>query len=49
MRIDLMADAFNLFNHATYAYQVNQASRAFGQVSTANLSRTVQLGVRVAF
>jgi hypothetical protein len=44
-----MAEAFNLFNHATYAYTTNQASRVFGQISSANLPRTVQLGVRVAF
>jgi hypothetical protein len=49
MRVDLMAEAFNLFNHATYAYVTNQASKAFGQISSANLPRTVQLGVRVAF
>jgi len=49
MRLDLMAEAFNLFNHATFAYVTNQASKAFGQVSTANLPRTIQLGVRVAF
>jgi hypothetical protein len=48
-RIDFSAEAFNLFNHSTYAFVTNQASRSFGGISTANLSRTVQLGVRVAF
>jgi hypothetical protein len=49
MRLDLMAEAFNLFNHATFAYVTNQASKSFGQVSTANLPRTIQLGFRLTY
>jgi hypothetical protein len=46
---ELLFETFNLFNHATFVYNTNEASPAFGNVSTANPPRTVQMAFRVAY
>jgi hypothetical protein len=47
--VDLMLEAFNLFNHKTFVYSLNEANQNFGKPSTANDPRIVQLGFRATF
>jgi hypothetical protein len=47
--IDLMAEAFNVFNTSTFTYSLNEANANFGKPSTANNPRIIQLGFRTTF
>jgi hypothetical protein len=54
LRVDALAEVFNLLNHANYGtYVTNEASTAYGlpvqNINTAFQPRTAQLGFRVAF
>lgn len=49
LNVDLLAEAFNVFNSATFEYSLNEANANFGRPSTANDPRIIQLGFRVAF
>jgi hypothetical protein len=46
---DVLLEAFNLFNHSTYTYNLNMASAGFGKISTANQPRIAQLAFRITF
>ena len=46
---DLLLEGFNLFNHATFIYNTNQASTGFGHISTDNQARVVQMAFRITY
>lgn len=49
-RIQLRAEAFNVFNHTNFrALQTNVTSAAFGQVTSVRDPRTMQFGAKVFF
>jgi hypothetical protein len=46
---DLLLEGFNLFNHATFIYNTNQASAGFGKISTDNQARVIQMAFRLTY
>jgi outer membrane receptor protein involved in Fe transport len=50
VRMEIRADFFNLFNHAQFLNpSVSMTSSLFGQISTTNAARIIQLAARLSF
>jgi hypothetical protein len=49
-KLDIRAEAFNIFNHTQWAgYSANISSAYFGEITSARPPRTMQLSLRLSF